>query len=311
MFGDDYRPKFSGHETFPLRYGWLKKAFDAVEEAGRPAGERPIFLDDDAIARFGVGKNMVASMRHWATASEIIDEDGRNPTPLGRCLFDKTAGLDPFMEDPSTAWLVHWKICNKDRITTWFWAFSLYPATNFERGTLVRGLEKLTRERSWRHASVTTIRNDVACFLRTYTSQSRKAKASHEDALESPLAELGLIRPMGQRDGFRFVRGRKPTLGLGLMAYAVTEFWSRRSNAKALSFEALAHEPGSPGRVFLLDEDALADFLFEIEVVSDGIYRWSETAGLKQLFREREVDLDQAVRFIARDYYCNTRKDAA
>ena len=26
----DYRPKLSGHETFPLRYGWLKKALDAV-----------------------------------------------------------------------------------------------------------------------------------------------------------------------------------------------------------------------------------------------------------------------------------------
>ena len=30
LYGDDYRPQFSGHETFPLRYGWLKKAFDAV-----------------------------------------------------------------------------------------------------------------------------------------------------------------------------------------------------------------------------------------------------------------------------------------
>ena len=30
LFQDTYRPQFSGHETFPLRYGWLKKAFDAV-----------------------------------------------------------------------------------------------------------------------------------------------------------------------------------------------------------------------------------------------------------------------------------------
>ena len=28
----NYRPQFSGHETFPLRYGWLKKAFDQVAE---------------------------------------------------------------------------------------------------------------------------------------------------------------------------------------------------------------------------------------------------------------------------------------
>ena len=30
LFQDTYRPQFSAHETFPLRYGWLKKAFDAV-----------------------------------------------------------------------------------------------------------------------------------------------------------------------------------------------------------------------------------------------------------------------------------------
>ena len=30
LFQDTYRPQFSGHETFPPRYGWLKKAFDAV-----------------------------------------------------------------------------------------------------------------------------------------------------------------------------------------------------------------------------------------------------------------------------------------
>lgn len=24
------RPSFSGHETFPLRFGWLKKALDAA-----------------------------------------------------------------------------------------------------------------------------------------------------------------------------------------------------------------------------------------------------------------------------------------
>ena len=29
LYEPDYKPQFSGHETFPLRYGWLKKAFDA------------------------------------------------------------------------------------------------------------------------------------------------------------------------------------------------------------------------------------------------------------------------------------------
>ena len=77
LYRDDYRPRLSGHETFPLRYGWLKKAFDAVENSADPEGAKSVFHADDAIARFGVGKNMVASIRHWATVAGVID-DGPN-----------------------------------------------------------------------------------------------------------------------------------------------------------------------------------------------------------------------------------------
>ncbi|MDE2665980.1 MAG: DUF4007 family protein [Acidobacteriota bacterium] len=311
LYENNYQPKLSGHETFPLRYGWLKKAFDAVSDTEDSQFGRSVFLCDDAIARFGVGKNMVASMRHWAVSAGVIeDKAGRaTTTQLGSWVFG-SGGLDPYMEDPATAWLVHWQLCSDPRKTTWFWAFNHYPAVSFERDILVKGLEKLAKDRGWARVSTSTIKSDVACFVRTYVSQPSSGKASYEDALESPLTELGLIRPVGRRDGFRFVRGRKPTLGAGVFCYAVEHFWSRYSTARTLSFEALAHEPGSPGRVFLLDENALANRLFEIDGASLGAYRWSETAGLKQLIRERDVSNEEALRFIETDYSRN-RKDVA
>src|SRR5690606_1472697 len=99
LFQEGYIPQFSGHETFPLRYGWLKKAFDRVTETEDMPENRVACWDDDAIARFGVGKNMVASMRHWAKATGIVDEPTTNSvraTGLGRLLFG-TKGLDPYM----------------------------------------------------------------------------------------------------------------------------------------------------------------------------------------------------------------------
>ena len=316
LFEEDYQLRLSGHETFPLRYGWLKKAFDAVAEQQRKGDERSVFLTDDSIARFGVGRNMVASMRHWATAVGMISDDGCKTMPLGRFLFD-TGGLDPYMEDPVTAWLVHWMLSGNPRNTTWFWAFSHYPALRFDRDALVRGIERLVKEHPGTRASLSTIRNDVACFVRSYVGQPPSAKTGHEESLESPLAELGLIQPVGKRDGFRFVRGRKPTLGAGMVAFAVHEYWSGGSavrtisTARSISFEALAHEPGSPGRVFLLDENALVDLLLEIEDVTRGAYRWSETAGLKQLVCERQVEPDEAFQFIALDAGHGLRRNAA
>lgn len=303
LYQDGYRPHFAGHETFPLRYGWLKKAFDAVQSTESRDDNKSVFTGADAIARFGVGKNMVASMRHWAMASGVLSEpDGRQrieTTSLGRLFFSNN-GIDPYMESPDTSWLIHWQLSAHPHKTTWFWAFNHYPALSFERDMLARGIERLAHELGWSHASAATIGRDVSCFVRTYVPQPVSRHVSYEDALESPLTELGLIKPVGRRDGFRFVRGPKPSLGMYVFCYSVADFWNEHSpNVNTLSFETIAHEPGSPGRVFLLDENDLVDKLNRLEETTDGIYRWSESAGLKQLIRERKFHTEEVLNRLA------------
>ena len=306
LYDDDYSPQLSGHETFPLRYGWLKKAFDAVRETEDQENNRSVFSGPDAIARFGVGKNMVASMRHWANVAGVIEEPtgqkGVATTALGQLIFGEQ-GLDPYMEDPTTSWLIHWHLCGRETKTTWFWAFHYYPSISFERDTLTGGISKLAEDLGWARASVASIRRDVTCFVRTYVAQATSSHALYEDGFDSPLIELGLIRPSGKRDEFRFVRGPKPSLGTGVFCYAVTDFWNRSfGNANTLSFEALNHEPGCPARAFLLEENDMVDMLTALEGASDGIYTWSETAGLKQLIRNRLLETDEALNFVRRDY---------
>ena len=315
LYEDGYRPQLSGHETFPLRYGWLKKAYAAVRKSEDQADNGEVFSGPDAIARFGVGKNMVSSMRHWAEAAGVVVVDSRAnhavTTSLGRRLFDHH-GLDPYMEDPSSSWLIHWRLAGRSKKTTWFWAFSHYPALTFEREGLAEAIGRLAKDRKWLRASYATIKNDVACFVRTYVAQSLAAKSNQEDGLESPLTELGLIKPIGRREGFRFVRGPKPSLGVGAFCYAVTDFWNERfPNANTLSLEALTHEPGSPGRVFLLDENDVVDMLAQLEDSTKGAYRWSETAGLKQLIRSDKLGLAWAIDQVAEGYPAIGQKDAA
>src|SRR5262245_9439685 len=116
---------FSGHETFTLRYPWLKKGFDAVLD------DPNVFTREDAISTLGVGKNMVRSIRHWCLTAGVLEEvpasrTALRPTRLGRALFADD-GLDPYLEDPATLWVVHWQIVsNRVRATTWFWTFSHY-----------------------------------------------------------------------------------------------------------------------------------------------------------------------------------------
>lgn len=309
----EYRHQFSGHETFPLRYGWLKKAFDAVADAGDGKDSKSIFLAEDAIARFGVGKNMVASMRHWANAAGIIEEPQGaqviRTTELGEKLFGEH-GLDPYMEHPSTLWLIHWLLASRPAKTTWFWAFNHFPAVTFEREHLEKGLLRLAKDRAWGRVAVKTVKNDVACFVRTYVAQRPNGQAGHDDALESPLTELGLIKPVG-KGSFRFVRGPKATLGNGVFVYALLEFWSRRSSAATLSFEAIAHEPGGPGRVFLLDENEVADRLVDLESETDGALRWSEATGLRQVVRSAGKEAAEPLSYVDVDYATANSREAA
>lgn len=313
LYQDGYTHQLSGHETFPLRYGWLKKAYDAVADAGVEADIRAVF-GEDAIARFGVGKNMVASIRHWAQVAGILQERSGDKitaaTELGHLLFGEQA-LDPYMENPATLWLIHWQLAARPTKTSWFWAFNHYPGVTFEREHLIKGLERLAKDRGWARVAAATIRNDVACFIRTYVAQSPSGRAGNDDALESPLSELGLIRGLGRRDGFRFVRGAKSSLGDGVFAYALLDFWSRHSSAATLSLEAIAHEPGSPGRVFLLDENDVADRLADLADLTGGVIRWSETAGLKQVVREGKITPALALGFAKTDYAGSSARRAA
>ncbi|WP_417729247.1 DUF4007 family protein [Roseovarius sp.] len=314
IYQDKYKPQFSGHETFPLRYGWLKKAYDSVDGRRDDPDSKAVFTRDDAIAHFGVGKNMVASMRHWATACGII-EDGETSnklvtTALGNTIFG-AEGYDPYMEHPASVWMLHWNLAGHPGKTTWYWSFNNFSGTAFERERLVKALEKVAADRAWPRVATTTIRRDVECFLRTYVARRPSANASPEDTLESPLAELGLIKATGKRDGFRFVRGPKSTLGDGIFLYALIDFWRDFTTAQTLSFEAIAHEPGSPGRVFLLDENDVADRLLSLEEFTGGAFRWSETAGLKQVLRDTELDVNAALDYVVREYRKTKTREAA
>src|SRR4051812_35909504 len=93
---------FSGHETFPFRYPWLKKGFDAVLEDG------DVFAREDAITTLGVGKNMVRAIRHWCLAAGVVEEKPGAGTALRVSALGKLlladGGLDPYLEDPATLW---------------------------------------------------------------------------------------------------------------------------------------------------------------------------------------------------------------
>lgn len=92
------RYSFSGHESFHCKSLWLKKGYDYLLDGNS-------FTDVDAVAKLGVGKNMVASIRFWLRAFSISKAD--EITDIATYLFDTENGRDPFAEDLNTLWILH------------------------------------------------------------------------------------------------------------------------------------------------------------------------------------------------------------
>jgi hypothetical protein len=308
----DYRLQFAGHETFTLRYGWLKKVFDAVGKAQATGVADPsaIFTDSRSIADFGVGKNMVQSMRHWAISTGIVDDSTLFATQLGRIMFGPQG--DPYLEHPGSLWLLHWNLASvPGRSTTWHWAFNEFNEPTFDRDLLVSRLMAriaLLREAGRMKESrltETTVRRDVECFVRTYLAKSSAGKGLHEENLESPLSELTLVQPMGVGGGFQFRRGPKPTLPNEVFLYGLVRFWTDLyKTRREFSVESLTHEPGSPGRVFLLDEESVAERLAEMSDLTDGAIRWDESTGLRQVYASNPAAVEPLDHI--RDLYKNS-----
>jgi hypothetical protein len=285
-----HKLQFSGHETFPLRQLWLRKAYDAVSQSIELTS-KTLFSDDDAIARFGVGKNMVSSMRFWASACQIIKEDDEHnayvTTEIGDLLFDSQTGLDPYCENPATPWLMHWFLASTpEKTSTWYYVFNKIVQQNFDRDSVVEGIKNMALDNGQK-ISIATLKRDVDCCIRSYVPKA--GGDSPEEMSEPLLGELGLIQ-QNAKGSFEFRRGAKRSLADGVFAFALLDYWQRLEHAgSVMAFDRVAHDYGSPGRVFKLDENTVADRLTALERLTEGKIQWTEQAGIRQVTRTGEA----------------------
>ncbi|EZQ20237.1 hypothetical protein CF98_07545 [Halopseudomonas bauzanensis] len=264
---------------------WLKKAFDQSGAEGVIL--KSVFTDASAVATFGVGKNMVASIRHWALACGVM-RDTNEGFRVGDMVKEilKDGGLDPYAENPSTAWLAHWQLAGKCfRSTTWYWLFNHVTAPTFTRQELEAPLANYARELDPKHRLASaTISRDLETCLRSYAP--RAAGGSPEDLAEPLLGELGLLQEV-HKNQYTFRRGPKASLHDGVFAYALVDFWNRAApHQSSLAFETIAYAEGSPGRVFKLDEESIAQRLIALSDFTGRKLEWTDSAGLRQVYRK-------------------------
>lgn len=182
--------KLQGHEKFALREGWLNKGLIMV--AKNPAA----FQGKEGPDIFGIGNNMVKSLRYWLKAFGLIEEapgKGARLTSIGELILKN----DPYFEDIFTIWLLHsYIVKNKDEATSWYMFFNNVEVEDLEKAqienVLLREIRKYAAGMAFSEKSVG---NDLDVLLNMYGKS--KEISDPEDKSNSPLAQLGLIKNIG------------------------------------------------------------------------------------------------------------------
>ena len=284
---NELQAAFARHETFHPRYGWLKKGFDCAAE------DKSVFLRTDATTVLGVGKNMVRAIRYWCVAYKVLREERNEenhrlndvlPTEFGLKLLPDE-GWDPYLEDPGSLWLLHWQLLRPPcRAPAWWAIFNSSHSPEFSEGALLEELRRFRDERGWSDVVDNSLDKDVRCVLRMYGSVTQ-GRDLLEDSVDSPFAELGLIRAVpGNSHEWSINAGPKRDLPDDIVAYACLDYAKMAgTTAKVLGVAGLARSEGSPGRALALTESALGDALARYSERYDVPIELTHAAGNRQL----------------------------
>lgn len=288
--------KFSGHQTFPIRYGWIYKIIQEVNDGASISSQDNV---EEQMLSMGMGKNMVLSVRHWIRNLNLVycvDKklQSYELTPLAKALFVGNVAYDKYMDKIGTVWLLHWLA---QSIPSQFaelnaarWFFNYFNGLRVSKEQLRKDI-MLSLSNHHKELNEATLSKDIDCLFQMYSVRRTAINKINEDSFTSPFTELKLITQESSKD-FRAELSNESSLPVEVFAYSLIDFMQRKqkdsdgsviNTLSTVSFDTLLHDIGSPGRVFRLSASDLSEKLDKLELLSEGKIAWTDTQGLRQV----------------------------
>lgn len=280
--------QFSGHDSFVCKHLWLKKGYDYLLENKN-------FSSESAVVDLGVGKNMVNSISYWLKSFGLVDENGK-PNELAQYLFGKRLGVDPFIENLGTIWLLHYKLIETNKASIYSLVFNQFRKgrTEFTKEQLLTFIKRLLDTERLKGFNANTVNTDISVFFRSYLKPYYKeSKIDIEEDFSSLLIDLDLISShKAENAEGKLVDWYKVENKAEVDLPAEVVFYSILDNpvyGKSIAFKELLTGYNSPGMIFALSEEGL---LSKIEVIT-GLYKsitFAESAGVRELQFRRSIN---------------------
>ena len=253
-------------------------------------GNPDAFTRKDATDLFGIGSNMVKSLRYWMRVLGLTDVSGTKLSEVGKLI----AKYDPYLEKVFSLWIMHSYISkNIEDATTWFMFFNRCDADDMEKNEieniLLREVKKYAAGTVFSEKSLS---NDVDVLLNMY-SQS-KEKADPEDKSISPFVQLSLIKKMNGR----YIK-KHPSRTQFPDEIVLYELALRKIGKEGLSIENIVFGERGLNKIFNMTAIMANDYFDRLD--ASGYIRVDRTAGLDMLYPMQKL----APLTVIEDYYKN------
>jgi len=274
----------SGHETFHCKNLWLKKGYDFVANHGQ--------FTDEACIELGVGRNMVNSIRFWLKAFYIIDDSKEETTRIADFIFESNHGVDKYIEDETTLWLLHYLLISTNYSSIYSIIFNDFRKVKpeFDKSNFSTHITGLGID-----VNQNTLEKDFSVFYRTYYSKNEN---DIEDSFSGILSELELVELIKKNNSSKMIiqNNKQKNIPIELILFIILE---NKKYGKSISFKNLYSDKDSVGNIFAFSKDDLEKKLIMMSEKYSYI-TYSNDSGIKELqFKGIKPDSYE----ILNDYY--------
>lgn len=274
--------QFSGHDSFICKHFWLKKGYDFMQKGDKT------FNDELAVVDLGVGKNMVTAINYWLKAYGITDSNNQL-TKFGDLLFHERNGVDQYLEDLGSIWLLNYSLikCNKASIYNLFFNEFRKDKFNFTKDQLSNFLLRKLEDNDQNNIKVNTVNSDITVFIRNYLKPgARNKKTDIEDEFSNLFIDLQLMETYQSENAedkivewFKVENDLRADLPALVVLFTILD---HESYGDSISFKELLTGLNSPGSVFALNEEGLYSKIEQIQSMYPEII-YTESAGIREL----------------------------
>lgn len=249
------------------------------------------FTDIDAVAKLGVGKNMVSSIRFWLRAFGLTKADELQP--VAKYIFDSENGRDPFAEDLNTLWLLHFLLISSEVASLYNLLFIEYQREKkeFSKQELQLFIKRKCSVPEQKNVyNENTVRKDIGVLMKNYVAP--KDLRTIED-FSSLLIALDLIVDTGKLSAnneplYTFKISDSSDVASEIILFSLIRM---KGTERTVSFDTLQQL----SLIFGMSATTLIDLIRTLEVTFSNTLVFTDNSGIKNVQFLRDIDEKEAL----------------